>query len=426
MADAKAYKPKDTLPLWWLGGGEAEATPIGLLSLAEGNRKVGLQYSEAWLTSGFALSEDLPLVSQLFLPREKDQAAGAVDDARPDRWGERVIRKFEQTQRLSVLEYLLFAGDDRSGALGVSQSEEAYVPWPSDPAPDLGSLDEMAEVVRKVLADEPVPEIQKRLLRPGASLGGARPKSLITIDGAPWLVKFSEGEDMDTELIEHASMTLAASCGIEVASTRALQAGGRHAVAIRRFDRAGGMRLHAISANVALRAAGEELGYPQLAQLLRRLAPARQIASQQAQLFRRMVFNILIDNTDDHEKNHALLRQPDGSYLLAPAFDVLPAAQGLGYQALGVGAAGSESTIENALSRSQDFGLKPAAAREIAGQVASVTDRWKDHFVQAGVRKADMAILSQYLDGNRLGDQRREHAGGSRSNGKEAWPKGPG
>ena len=85
-------------------------------------------------------------------------------------------------------------------------------------------------------------------------------------------------------------------------------------------------RLHAVSAHVALRAAGEELGYPQLAQLLRRVAPAGEIRSQQEQLFRRMVFNILIDNTDDHEKNHALLRQADGHYLLSPAFDVVPSA----------------------------------------------------------------------------------------------------
>ncbi len=407
MADT-TYKPRDTLTLWWLGPGAAQGRPVGSLSLAEGNRKVALRYNDVWLASGFALSEDLPLISQLFLPPHKDTAAGAVDDARPDRWGERVIRKFEQTQRLSILEYLLFAGDDRYGALGVSPSAETYVPWHSEPAPDLGSLDEMADVVRKVLANEPVPEIQRRLLRPGVSLGGARPKSLITIDGAPWLVKFSEGEDMDTELIEHASMTLAATCGIEVAATRALPAGGRHAVAIRRFDRVAGTRLHAISANVALRAAGEELGYPQLAQLLRRLAPAKKIASQQAQLFRRMVFNILIDNTDDHEKNHALLRQPDGAYLLAPAFDVLPTAQGLGYQAMHVGEAGSESTIDNALSRAEDFGLKLAAAREIVVQMSRAVDQWKAHFLQAGVGESDVAILSQYLDGDKLGAQRRK------------------
>lgn len=407
MPEPRAYAPRDTLFLWWLG---APARPrlVGELRLVSGGRAVALQYGADWLASGFPLSEDLPLTPELFVPAGKDTAAGAVDDARPDRWGERVIRKFEPSPRLSILEYLLFAGDDRYGALGVSEIGDAYVPWRSAPVPDLASLQEMAEVVRKVLANEAVPELQRRLVRPGVSLGGARPKSLIAIDGEPWLVKFSEGEALDTELVEHAAMTLAGRCGVDVAATRALAVGDRHAVAIRRFDRAGEQRLHAVSAYVALRAVGEELGYPQLAQLLRRLAPAAQIARQQEQLFRRMVFNILIDNTDDHEKNHALLRQPDGTWLLAPAFDVLPAAQGLGYQALVVGDAGAESTLGNALSQVRAFGLKPAAARAIVEEVARCVEGWKAHFAAAGVRPADIDMLAQYLDGERLGGQRRE------------------
>ncbi len=313
MGEGTAYEPRDVLYLWWLGDPAAPRL-VGELRLASGGRSVALQYGADWLRTGFALSEDLPLTGELFVPTEKDRAAGAVDDARPDRWGERVIRKFERSPRLSILEFLLFAGDERYGALGVSVDADAYRPWQSAPLPGLGSLEEMAKVVRKVLANEPVPELQRRLLRPGVSLGGARPKSLLEIDGAPWLVKFAEGDELDRELAEHAAMTLAQRCGIVVAETRALPVAGGHAVAIRRFDRQpGGARVHAISANVALKAVGEPLGYPQLAQLLRRLAPAAEIAVQQEQLFRRMVFNILIDNTDDHEKNHALLRQADGT-----------------------------------------------------------------------------------------------------------------
>ncbi|RZI98909.1 MAG: type II toxin-antitoxin system HipA family toxin, partial [Haliea sp.] len=306
MADK--YVLQDRLFLWWLGD-PVNARPIGELGQAAGGRSVSLRYLPGWLASGFALSEDLPLVDDLFVPREKDCAAGAVDDARPDRWGERVIRRFEASPRLSVLEFLLFAGDDRYGALGVSQRADVYTPWRRGPMPALESLQQMADVIKKVLANEAVPELQKRLVRPGASLGGARPKSLIEIGGEPWLVKFSEGEEIDLPLVEHATMMLAASCGIDVAPTQALPVGREHAVAVRRFDRVGDTRIHALSAQVALRSAGEQTGYPQLAQLLRRMAPADRIPGQQAQLFRRMVFNILVDNTDDHEKNHALLRQ---------------------------------------------------------------------------------------------------------------------
>jgi serine/threonine-protein kinase HipA len=399
------FKPRDTQYLWWLAD-PTQPRLVGELSLAARGRSVALQYAPQWLADGFALSEDLPLTGDLHVPEGKDTAAGAVDDARPDRWGERVIRKFEKSPRLSLLEYLLFAGDDRYGALSVSQRADEYVPWPSAPMPGVKDLKEMADVIRKVLADEPVSEIQRRLIRPGVSLGGARPKSVVAIDGEAWLVKFSEGEDMDTQLIEHATMTLAASCGIHAAPTQVFKAGAAHAVAIKRFDRQGKHRIHAQSAFVALRAAGEELGYPQLAQLLRRHASPGLIREMQHELFRRMVFNILVDNTDDHEKNHALLRADDGTYRLAPAFDVVPSAQGLGYQGMIVGKAGVESTIDNALSECAAFGLTLKAARDVAREVARGVDKWKAHFAAKKVSRTDLEILARYIDGDKLAGQR--------------------
>jgi serine/threonine-protein kinase HipA len=403
MADK--YLPQDRLFLWWLGD-PSQPRQVGELALALGGRAVSLRYAPDWLRSGFALSEDLPLTNDNFVPRDKGCAAGAVDDARPDRWGERVIRRFEASPRLSILEFLLFAGNDRTGALGVSFRADAYAPWRNEPLPRFENLQEMADVVKKVLANDAVPELQKRLVRPGASLGGARPKSLITLDDEAWLVKFSEGEDIDTPLIEHATMELARACGIEVATTRALPIGSGHAVAIKRFDRNGPMRVHVVSAHVALRAAGEAPGYPQLAQLLRRVAPAEDIRSQQAQLFRRMVFNILMDNTDDHEKNHALLRQADGHYRLSPAFDVVPSAQGLGYQAMAVGDLATESTLVNALSQARQFGLKPDAAHAILREVASGVAGWKAAFAAKGVSNSDIELLAQFVDGDRLRVQR--------------------
>jgi serine/threonine-protein kinase HipA len=411
---SEKYVPRDQLSLWILTDPEHPVL-VGEISLALSGQGVGLRYGEHWLEQGFALSEDLPLVDQLYVPKQRKEAVGAVDDARPDRWGERVIRKFERSPRLSLLEYLLFAGGDRYGALGVSQESNQYKPWPSSPVPTLGDLPAMQDVIRKIIANEPVGEIEQRLLRPGVSLGGARPKSLIEIDGEPWLVKFGEGEDENTPLIEHATMTLAARCSIVVASTRALPVRDRHAVAVRRFDRAPGRRIHAISAHVALRAVGEEYGYPQLAQQLRRLARPQEIAQMQAQLFRRMVFNILMDNTDDHEKNHALLRQEDGSWALSPAFDVVPSMSGLGYQAISVGRDGPDSTIENALSSVAAFGLKLPDAKTIVKEVANVVDDWHRHFQACAVSAADLEILTQYLDNDRLGAQRREYATGGRA-----------
>jgi serine/threonine-protein kinase HipA len=152
---------------------------------------------------------------------------------------------------------------------------------------------------------------------------------------------------------------------------------------------------------------GEAMGYPELAQLIRRLGHPDQVRAQQQELFRRMVFNILIDNTDDHEKNHALVRGADGFYALSPAFDVLPAAQGLGYQQMRVGALGHESSVANAMSQARAFGLTDAQARHMVCEIAGQVTPWKAVFKSLTVRHADMDVLAQYLDGPHLSEQRR-------------------
>lgn len=172
--------PLDTLYLWYLGHPEAPAL-VGDLSLVMGRRGVSLTYAESWIKTGFPLSEDLPLSNLPHFPKEKDSAVGAVDDARPDRWGERVIRLLDAPPRLSLLDYLYYAGDDRFGALGVSLSRDSYLPREIGPLPKLADIDAVHEVVRRVLAREPVDEPQKRLILPGVTMGGARPKALAEV-----------------------------------------------------------------------------------------------------------------------------------------------------------------------------------------------------------------------------------------------------
>ena len=173
-----SYVPRERLFLWWLAQ-PAQPVLVGQLDLVRSPRGVSLRYADPWVERGFALSEDLPLLAGYdFFPAEKDSAPGAVDDARPDRWGERVIRFLDRPARLSLLEYLYFAGDDRFGALGVSTSEAEYQPRRFGPLPTLADAETLAELVRQVLANEPVAPALKRLISPGVTLGGARPKAL--------------------------------------------------------------------------------------------------------------------------------------------------------------------------------------------------------------------------------------------------------
>jgi serine/threonine-protein kinase HipA len=398
--DIKRYQPTDSLYLWWLGN-PTKPVLIGELRMVRASKGVSLQYSPAWLKSGFALSEDLPLLAGEMFPTQKETAVGAVDDARPDRWGERVIRFLDKPARLSVLDFLFFAGDERFGALGVSVSPDEYIARQMGALPQLADTQEIDYLVQQILAGEPIEEPKRRLIAPGATLGGARPKALLNINAHPWVLKFNEpGEAIDMPLVEHATMTLCEQAGIRAAPTMPVKLHKGHAVAVKRFDRAGGLRRHALSANVALRAAGEGLGYPELAQLLRRRGVTADglYREHMAELFRRMVFNILLDNTDDHEKNHALLMTDSGEYELAPAFDVLPSGQALGYQQMRVGAHGADATLENAMSECDQFGLKKAEAAEQVKRVCAVLAQWKTHFAKTGVLAKDIDALSGQID----------------------------
>ena len=407
-----SYQPQDTLFLWMLVNPE-HPTLVGELGLSQLVPDcASFTYDPAWWN--FALSEDLPMVQgQTFTAVERGGAPGAIDDARPDRWGERIIRHLDRPARLSILEMLLFAGDDRFGALGVSVSAEHYIPRRLGPYAQLRDLTQLSAAIEDLQTQEPLTAEMQRLTQPGATLGGTRPKALLQTDAGARVIKFSElGDAVDTPLVEHATMTLAAQAGIVVATTGVLpvpvrHGKARHALTIERFDRLGGYRLHCLSARTALRAARLPESYSALATVLLRLGHPDRQGAMREELFKRMVFNILMDNTDDHERNHSLRLGLDGYYELTPAYDVLPTLHNLGYQSLSVGAAGAISTLDNALTELSEFGIRRARAIELVRQVVRVVDGWTKHFEQHGVVRADMELLHASIDREALLSQRK-------------------
>ena len=402
-----SYAPQDRLYLWAMVNPTAP-TLVGELTLSQLVPDcANFVYDAAWWQ--FPLSEDLPMVQgQAFTAGEKSSAPGAIDDARPDRWGERIIRHIDRPARLSILEMLLFAGDDRFGALGVSISAEKYIPRQLGPYPRLDDLARLSAAVEDVQTQAPLtPEIQ-RLIQPGVTLGGARPKALLQTEAGTCVVKFSELDDaVDTPLIEHATLTLAAMAGINVAPTGVLPipqryGKARHALTIQRFDRIGEYRIHCLSAKTVLRAARLSESYSALATVLLRLGHPDRQGAMREELFKRMVFNILMDNTDDHERNHSLRLGFDGYYDLSPAYDVVPTLQNLGYQSMQVGERGAESSIDNALTHLSEFGIKRYRAIELLQQVAQTVDGWQAHFAQLGVCASDMELLQASIDRDAL------------------------
>ena len=408
------YVPQDTLHVWALVN-PAAPTLVGELRLSELVPDCAtFAYDTAWWN--FPLSEDLPLVpGQTFSAGERGSAPGAIDDARPDRWGERIIRQIERPARLSVLEMLLFAGDDRFGALGVSVSAEHYSPRRLGPYPVLGDLARLSAAVEDVQTQAPITAELQRLIQPGVTLGGARPKALLQTDAGPSVVKFSELDDaVDTPLVEHATMTLATLAGMHVAKTAVLplpprHGRARHALTIERFDRMGEYRLHCLSAKTLLRAARLPESYGALATVLLRLGHPDRQGAMREELFRRMVFNILMDNTDDHERNHSVRLTFDGYHELTPAYDVVPSLQNLGYQAMVVGRDGAASSLDNALTELSEFGIKRARAIDLVHQVARTVNGWEAHFARMGVSGADRELLRASIDRDALRHQRQAY-----------------
>ena len=407
------------------------------------NGDVSLTYGDDWLDTGFPLSADLPLSPNEYAPihrRARQPAApGALDDARPDNWGEKVIRYLHQPRSNHLFEYLYFAGDERFGALGISSSDQTYTPCPTSPLPRLEDAQSISDAARIIGAGGKLDGQRRLLVYAGASLGGAKPKAVVSIKQDQYVLKLFNAEPVDQPLVEHATMTLAAKAGINVAKTLLVPLEAEHALAIKRFDRvrdrrsvgtnagtnvgkgagkdastgagATTRRLHCISAATVLRAetpAGEtpRYGYPHLARALRRFADQKMVGAQLQELFRRMVFNILIANTDDHEKNHSFIVRANGVLELSPAYDIVPTGSGATEHEFLIGENSSEASLREAMSVCSQFGLTPGNAAQAVVKIIRTVSAWNTHFRACGVTRRDIAELESVIDRDDLVQQR--------------------
>lgn len=200
-----------------------------------------------------------------------------------------------------------------------------------------------------------------------------------------------------TPAIEHASLRLAHRCGIDVPLSRLVRVGARNLLLVKRFDRQRRHRVHFASARTMLIAEGmteDAMGYADLADAARRLSLTPQRDCHQ--LFRRMTFNVLLENTDDHAKNHAFLYQ-NGHWRLAPAYDIAPQLQGIGYHQVRIGKEGHVPTLSNVLSEAGRFMLSPdEAARVVDGMVGLIRD-WQAVFAAEGVEQHDIDVCAAYV-----------------------------
>ncbi len=310
--------------------------PVGKLHFtSEAPRQFStFSYSPEWTEDekAFALSPDLPLEGSPFHragQREamQDALPGAFADAAPDSWGRRLLRR-TYGGGLSEFEYLTLSDDlCRQGALRFLDEDGAVITGRDpDAVPRLVELEAITKIARDYEAGKDVSHEDMQALAGAGGSGGARPKANVRDNDKLWLAKFTSlADENPVERVEVATLRLARTCGIRTPEVRLELADTPYPVAlIERFDRQGTARVPYISARTALGKSGAELGsYTEIVDFLR--AHSANPQADFEELYRRLVFTILVSNKDDHLKNHGFIYAGVGRWRLSPVFDVNPA-----------------------------------------------------------------------------------------------------
>ena len=386
--------------------------PVGeLVFEADGRRQAGMfRYAGGWLDApeGFAIAPSMPLSDSPFhasASRERPRSAllGPFADGAPDSWGRGLLRK-ALAGPLTELDYLLAADDEtRQGALRYLDDEGKPLARSYPPVPRLSELDELRRLAGAA-EDDPggAASIRDRLVGSASSLGGARPKANVRDRGGGLAIaKFtSERDTMPVERVEVATLALARAAGVNAAQARIeLGSTDRPVALIRRFDRAAGDRVHYLSAQSFIGAeAGTGGYYTDIADALR--AHAFDAPAQLAELYRRVLFTILVSNNDDHLKNHGLLHAGGGRWVLSPAFDVNPQPQRHRHLETGISElSGHAASIEAAVDAAPFFDIeRDAAVAMLSGIVSTIDERWRACCGEAGMTAREIERYEPAFD----------------------------
>ena len=387
--------------------------PVGEIVFEfDGRREACLfRYAPEWLENrgAFAISPaTMPLAGTPFYSsasRERPRSAlpGPIADGAPDSWGRGLIRK-ASSGVLTELDYLLAADDaTRQGALRYLDEAGRPLARTYPPTPRLAELDELRRLTGLGVDDlNRDPDAWERLLGSAGSLGGARPKASVRDErGNLMIAKFTSDDDtMPIERAEVAALKLARAAGVNAASAR-IELGDtdRPVALVDRFDRVAGDRVHYLSAQSFL---GAETAtgayYTDIADALR--AHALDPRAQLTELFRRMLFTILVSNNDDHLKNHGLLHAGGGLWVLSPAFDINPQPHRRRQLETGISEiSGNAASIEAAVDAAPFFDIeRDAAVAMLSGMESTIDEQWRACCRAAGMTPAEIEMYEPAFD----------------------------
>jgi serine/threonine-protein kinase HipA len=360
----------------------------------------------------YELDPALPLQAAQHQTAPKQPLFGAMADCAPDGWGRRLIRRAAQLRAreaaakpsgLGEIDFLLGARDDlRQGALRFrSHDGGRYLATDTEGVPHLIGLPRLLNAAEELERDEPTSEDLRILLHGGSSLGGARPKAhVLDPQGCISIAKFPSPKTDEWDVIrwETVALSLAKAAGITVPEHQLHVVEGRPVLVLRRFDRAAGGRIGYVSAMTMLQAKdGEHASYLEIAEVIEERAPDAEADLQE--LWRRIVFTILISNTDDHLRNHGFLHQSSAGWSLSPAFDLNPNPEGSARQLVtAIDENNTEASLATALEVAALFRVSQARARAIVGEVSVATGRWREVAREMGLRGQQLERLEPAFD----------------------------
>ncbi len=363
-----------------------ECHRLGTLHQPGRGPAVVFEYAATWLAQPTAFAIDptfLPLVAGA---QHGSALFSALQDCGPDRWGrilvDRAVRKQLLPQKpLHDLDYVLALDDaSRIGALRFRRDGGPFLAASSGRLPSVVRLAALLRATDAIHREDETAADLRFLLGEGSPLGGARPKSAVVLpNGALAIAKFRKPDDRrDIAAGEILALALANAAGVRAAEHQLVAVGRSHASVIHRFDRQGTHRVPFVSAATLVGADEREPGsYVAIAEAIRRFGD--DVLADLAELWRRMVFSLLVSNCDDHLRNHGFLMHRRGRWSLAPAYDINPVPEterGASHQTP-LGDRTTDFSIELALDLAGSFGLQPARAKAVLVEVTTAVAGWK-------------------------------------------------
>jgi serine/threonine-protein kinase HipA len=382
------------------------------------------EYDKAWREQKerFSLEPALKLGPGPFHTAADMPMFGAIGDSAPDRWGRALMRRMERKQAEREgraprapreIDFLLLVDDEvRPGALRFAEREAG--PFRREAGakriPPVVELPKLLAAAQRVIDEKETDEDLLLLLAPGSSLGGARPKASVREkNGSLAIAKFPRNDDqVNTVVWEAVAFALAKKAGIDVPSVRLETVARRPVFLLERFDRAAARRIPFLSAMSMIGSKDNETrSYLEMVDALRQHGAAAK--EDMEALWRRVVFNVLISNTDDHMRNHGFLYEGQKGWRLSPAYDLNPVPVDIRPRILSTAINEDDATasLDLALDVAGYFGLSVEKAREIASEVGKGVARWRSEAERYGLKRTEIDRMASAFEHQDLKKARR-------------------